>query len=201
MMKRFGLISLAFFLGLSVNAHASMNSGSSAGILAPDRVGHVDWGIGIAGAFNDGADDSSFISTQIAYGVTPYVALGVEAGWQEADGNASDETVGWVPILVDIIVRVPTIHESLVPYGILWLGAAGVYVADSDGSGPNNNGDDSDDTGLAWKLGAGLDYFINSNWIFNFEFAFWDADVNLPRTTLGNNAGFWTVGVSLKYLF
>ena len=199
MTKRFLGLTLALLLGLSVNAHAAMHTGG--GIMAPDRVGRVDWGVGIAAAFNDTADDAAFISTSIAYGVTPYVALGVEAGWQETDGAASDETVGWVPILFDIIVRVPTVHESLVPYGILGLGLAGVYVTDDNGSGPTNNGDDSDDTGFAWKLGAGLDYFINSNWIFNFEFAYWGVDVDLPRTSVGSSADFWTLGVALKYLF
>ena len=199
MTKRFLGLTLAMFLALSVNAHAAMHADGA--VLAPDRVGHVDWGIGIAGAFNDTADDTYFVSTSIAYGVTPYIALGVEAGWQESDGAASDETVGWVPILADIIVRVPTIHESLVPYGILGLGVGGVYVTDDNGSGPTNNGDDSDDTGFAWKLGAGVDYFINPNWIFNFEFAYWDIDVDLPRTSVGDAVSFWTVGVALKYLF
>ena len=197
MAKRFLGLTLGLLLSFSVSAYAAYSSTPS----APDRVGHVDWGVGIAGAFNDTSDDALFISTEVAYGVTPYIALGVEAGWQEADGEASDETVGWVPILFDIIVRVPTVHEALVPYGILGLGVGGVYVTDDNGNGPTNNGDDSDDTGFAWKLGAGADYFINSNWIFNFEFAYWDVGVDLPRTTVGSNTSFWTLGVGLKYLF
>ena len=199
MKTRLTLLSLGLFLGLSVSAHAAL--GHVGDPIAPDRVGHVDWGIGIAGAFNDGADDSSFLSTSVAYGVTPYIALGVEAGWQEAGGKADDETVGWVPILVDIIVRVPTVHEALVPYGILGLGVGGVYVTDDNGDGPNNNGDDSDDTGFAWKIGLGFDYFINSNWIVNLEWAFWDTDVDLPTTSFGSDASFWTLGVALKYVF
>lgn len=192
---------LVMFLGSTVNVYAAQRTAfSNSGAAASDRVGRFDAGVNIAGALNDGAKDSAFVSASVAYGVTPYLAIGVEGGWQEADGRASDETVGYVPILADIIVRVPNVHETIVPYGILGLGIAGVYVTDSDGSG-NNNGSDSYDTGFAWKLGAGFDWFLNRSWIFNGEFAFWDADVNLPVTSLGNNVSFWTIGVGLKYLF
>jgi hypothetical protein len=194
-------ISLVMLLGLTVNtftAYAQNGMGKEA--LAPDRVGHWDLGVGIAASMNDGADDSSFISAATSYGVTPYLAIGVEGGWQEADGDAADETIGYVPILADFIVRIPTVHEAIVPYGILGLGVAGVYVEDSDGSG-RSNGYDSDDTGFAWKLGAGFDWFLNTNWIFNFEFAYWSADVDLPATSFGSDASFWTIGVGLKYMF
>ena len=197
-------ISLVMVLGLTVHAfsaQAASQNMMNKQVLAPDRVGRWDLGVGIAASMNDGADDSSFISVTTSYGVTPYVGIGIEGGWQEADGDAADETVGYVPILADIIIRIPTVHEAVVPYGVLGLGIAGVYVADDNGSGPNNNGDDSDDTGFAWKLGAGFDWFINNNWIFNCEFAYWDADVDLPRTTFGSDANFWTIGVALKYLF
>ena len=194
-------VSLVMLLGLTVNTFTAHAQSMGKEALAPDRVGHFDLGVGIAGAFNDGADDSSFISVTTSYGVTPYLAIGVEGGWQEADGEAADETVGYVPILADFIVRVPTVHEAIVPYGVLGLGVAGVYVEDSDGSAPNNNGDDSDDTGFAWKLGAGFDWFINNNWVFNFEFAYWDADVDLPATVFGSDASFWTIGAALKYVF
>ena len=188
-------VSLVMLLGLTVNAftaHAGQNMMNKQA-LAPDRVGHWDLGVGIAGSFNEGADDSSFVSVTTAYGVTPYLAIGVEGGWQEADGS-SEETVGYVPILADFILRIPTVHEAIVPYGVLGLGAAGVYVE-------KDNADDSDDTGFAWKLGAGFDWFLNTNWLFNFEFAYWGIDVDLPRTSVGTDSSFWTIGVALKYLF
>ena len=196
MKKYFGLMMVAILLSGSANAHAAMSSAS-----APDRVGHVDWGVGVSAAFNESSDTAPFYSTTLAYGVTPYIALGAEAGWQEADGEAADETVGIVPILADIIIRIPDVHESIVPYGILGLGIGGVYVEDDNGTGPLNNGDDSDDTGFAWKLGAGIDWFINTQWILNFEFAYWDVDVELPGTILDDQTSFWTLGVALKYLF
>ena len=191
MTKRLVLLSLGLLLGLSANAFAAMGY---AGSEAPDRVKQVDWGVGVSAAFNSSSDDTAFISTAVSYGITPYIAIGVETGWQEADGDSQDDTVGFVPILADLIFRVPTVHESIVPYGILGLGGSYVYV-DNDSRG------DDDDTGFSWKLGGGIDWFINTQWIFNFEFAYWDADVNLPRTSLGNDASFWTLGVGLKYLF
>ena len=163
--------------------------------MDPDRVGRWDLGIGDAAAMNASADDAAFVYGQISYGVTPYIGMGVEAGWEEADFNdRASDTIGAVPIMADIILRIPTIHESLVPYGILGLGGAGVYIE-------RDNQDDVDDTGFAWKLGAGADWFINPNWVFNFEFAYWSADVNLPPTTVTDDYSWWTVGVALKYVF
>ena len=183
------LVLAAVLVGFSVPAFAA------SGTMAPDRVNKWDLGIGVAGGFNDeDADDAAFVYGQISYGVTPYVGVGIEAGWQEADSSVNNDSIGVVPVMADIILRLPTVHESLVPYGILGLGGAGVYVTRDDR-------DDVDDTAFAWKLGAGADYFINSNWIFNFEFAYWSADVNLPTTQIGDGFDWWTVGVSLKYVF
>jgi len=193
MKKFFSILFLAGMLCVSTSSFAYSYEARKGDSLAPDRVGKWDLGLGVAAGLNDSVEDSVFVYGQISYGVTPYIGLGVEAGWQEADGG-SNETIGVVPVMADIIIRVPTIHEALVPYGIIGLGGAGVY-AELD------NQDDVDDTGFAWKLGAGADYFINPNWIFNFEFAYWSADVSLPTTSVGEDFDWWTVGVSLKYVF
>ena len=182
------------FLLLLVLGASLTSSAWAAQSLAPDRVGHWDLGIGIAAGMNDSADDAAFISAQTSYGVTPYIGLGIEAGWEEADSDTNNDTIGVVPVMADIIVRIPTLHESLVPYGILGLGGAGVYIE-------RDNRDDVDDTGFAWKLGGGADWFINTNWIFNFELAYWNADVTLPGTSVVDDFDWWTVGVSLKYVF
>ena len=185
------ILALVFCLGFSVNAQAASQQGGS---MAPDRVGRWDLGLGVANGSNSDSDDAAFIYGQVSYGVTPYIGLGVEAGWEESDSDRStNDTIGVVPVMADIIVRVPTVHESLVPYGILGLGGAGVYIE-------RDNQDDEDDTGFAWKLGAGFDWFINNNWIFNFEFAYWNADVTIPRVQI-EDFDWWTVGVSLKYVF
>lgn len=184
------LVVLSTFL--TASAWAAMSK--SGEVLAPDRQGHWDLGIGVAAGMNDDADDAAFVYGQVSYGVTPYIGLGIEAGWEEADSELNNDTIGVVPVMADIIVRIPTLHESLVPYGILGLGGAGVYVERDDR-------DDVDDTGFAWKLGAGADWFINPNWIFNFEFAYWTADVTLPTTSIGEDFDWWTVGIALKYVF
>ena len=189
MKKFFALMFMAVFLALSTSAFADSRSE----VIAPDRVGRWDLGLGVAGGFNDSVDDSVFVSGTISYGVTPYIGLGVEAGWQEADGQTG-ESVGVVPVMADIILRLPTVHEALVPYGVLGLGVAGVYTE-------LDNQDDVDDTAFAWKLGAGVDYFINPNWIFNFELAYWSADVDLTRGSVTDGFDWWTVGVALKYVF
>ncbi len=186
---------LLLVLGVSLTSSAWAASSGSAQSLAPDRVGRWDLGIGIAAGMNDTADDAPFVYAQTSYGVTPYIGLGIEGGWEEADlDDSGSSTVGVVPVMADIIVRIPTLHESLVPYGILGLGGAGVYIE-------RDTNDDVDDTGFAWKLGAGADWFINSNWIFNFEFAYWNADVELPGTSVVDDFDWWTVGVSLKFVF
>ena len=191
MKKNFSVLFLGVALCISASSFAyAAGQGES---LAPDRVGKWDLGLGIAAGMNDSVDDAAFFYGQISYGVTPYIGLGVEAGWQEADG-ATGESIGVVPVMADIIIRVPTVSEAIVPYGILGLGGAGVYAT-------LDNRDDKDDTAFAWKLGAGADYFINQNWIFNFEFAYWSADVNLPTTSVGDEFDWWTVGISLKYVF
>ncbi len=191
MIKR-GLMIFSFFvLAASSVAHAGH---SKATTMAPDRVGRYDWGVGLASSSADESDTALFVSTAVSYGVTPYIGVGVEGGWQESDTSNGVDTIGVVPILADIIIRVPTVHETIVPYGILGLGGAGVYIE-------RDNRDDVDDIGFAWKIGAGADWFINSSWLFNFEFAYWDASVDLPGTDVQDGFDFWTIGVGLKYLF
>jgi opacity protein-like surface antigen len=168
---------------------------------APDRVGHIDWGISAAGAFNDGGtDDTAFYSTAISYGLTPYFAIGVEGGYQEADA-AEDESVGTGGALADLILRIPNVHPDLVPYGVLGLGWLGSFVEDEDGVAPNNNGDDVDDSGFGWKIGGGFDWFFNPNWALNFEVAYYDAsDVDLAPSSV-TDSSWVTVGGGLKFVF
>lgn len=190
-MKKFALM-LVLGLVFATNAWARTGYTDS---VAPDRVDKWELGLGVAAGMNDEADDAVFVSTEVSYGVTPYIGLGVEAGWMESDGDGPGEaTVGVVPVLADIYLRIPTVHEALVPYGVLGLGGAGVYVE-------RDNLDDADDTAFTWKLGGGLDYFINPNWIFNFEFAYWSASVDLPTTSITDDFDWWTIGLSLKYVF
>jgi opacity protein-like surface antigen len=186
MFKRITFLSLISLLTVSASAFA----------MAPDRVQHVEIGVLGGGAFNDKADDTGYVQANIDYGVTPWIALGVEGGWQEANLSATEDQ-GAADLLFDFILRVPNhpFHEQLVPYGVLGLGAVWGYV-------DNSGADDSEDSSFGWKLGGGVDWFINDNWAVNFEVAYIGSSIDLPRTTAGNDASdFWTVGAGLKYIF
>ena len=169
---------------------------------APDRVGHLELG-GQAGiALDSRIDDGAYAQINLDWGVTPYVALGVEGGWYEASGSSPDETVGVVHILGDIIVRSPDFHDSIVPYGILGLGVVGAYVEDTDGNAPNNNGADSYGSSFAWKLGAGIEWLFHPNWALNLELAYFGTSVDLPNTTVGDDGiDHWKLGGGIKYIF
>lgn len=190
MLKKISLAVLVLAAAFSMNAYA-----------APDRLNRWELGVTGGGAFNDNnIDDTGFIQLAADYGVTNYIAVGVSGGWQEADTAGDAESVGNGWVLFDIIVRNPDLHEQLVPYGVLGLGVVGSYATDENGS--LNNGDDVDDTAFAWKLGAGLDWFINEHWILNLEFAYFDANTDLPGTSVADDdISFWTLGAGLKYLF
>ena len=198
-MKRSIPIALALCAALATSSYAAagprmtymMDRDSS--VVAPDRVGRWDWGINIAAGFNDRSDDTAFYSTSIAYGVTPWIALGAEAGWQEAS-LSNTEDLGLVPVLADIIIRVPTVNATVVPYMVVGLGVMGAYVTDT-----NNN--DSDNTSFGWKLGGGVDWFLNERWILNLELAYYGSSADLPRSSAGDSTSFWTLGGGLKYVF
>ncbi len=171
---------------------------------APDRVGRWDLGVYGAGAMNDGeVDDAGYIGMSMSYGMTPYIRLGVSSGWQESDvDNASEVETGSVDVMGDIIIQNPYLHDTLVPYLIVGLGVIGTYVTDENGIAPTNNGDDVDDTSFGWKIGAGLDWFVNDNWIVNFQVAWLDSSNDLPGTTIDGDGGdYFLVGGGLKFAF
>lgn len=167
---------------------------------APDRVGQWDFGVFADFAFNGDSDDTGFFGASAAYGVTPWIALGLEAGWQESElSQDPDSDLGLVPIMADIIVRFPNTHQTIVPYGVLGLGVIGAYVADDNGVSPSNDGDDVDDISFGWKIGIGADWFVNDKWIVNFEWAYYNSDPDLQR--FDADVDFWTLGAGLKYVY
>jgi opacity protein-like surface antigen len=194
-------ITLAVFVALAMT--------STAYAAAPDRVQHLEIGVLAGGAFNDASEDTGYVQANVAYGITPWIAIGVEGGWQESDTDlaplgGSSEELGIGLVLADIIVRIPNhpFHEQLVPYFVLGLGAGDAYVTNDSGTSNVRNGDDVDDMGFAWKLGGGLDWFINDNWAIYGEVAYVDVDADLPGTSVGSDSiDFWTVGAGLKFVF
>ena len=192
MFKRIAVLSAFFLIAASVPVFA----------VAPDRVGKIDLGVYGAGAFNnEDADDAGYIGLNLSYGLTPYFAIGLSGGWQEADTNNSLDAVGEGVFMADLILRAPTLHDSLVPYGVLGLGAIGAYVERNLNSTNANDANDVDDKAFGWKLGGGVDWFVNSNWIAYFEAAYYDTDVSLPGTNVPSGVDFTTVGGGIKYVF
>jgi opacity protein-like surface antigen len=177
-------------------------TGSAAYAAAPDRVNHLDLGVLAGGAFNDtNVEDAGYVQANVSYGITPYIAIGAEAGWQEADGSFDEENVGSAQFMADIIVRNPYLHDALVPYGVVGLGSIHQYVTDEDGGGPNNNGDDVNDSSFGWKIGGGVDWFLNPNWALNLEIAYFGASNDLPGSSAPDGSDFVTVGGGIKFVF
>lgn len=198
---RVGILALVL-LAVAAPVFADWGTGSavSSQTKAPDRVGRWDGGVMIGGAFNGDFDDAFYAQSQVAYGITPWVAVGLEIGYQENDGaDFNDETVHVLPLLVDVIVRVPTLHETIVPYGVFGLGMTSVWVQDEDGEAPDNNGDDVDDIGIGWKIGGGVDWFFDPNWIANLEAAYFNGDIDLPGSSV-NDVGYGTFLCGVKYV-
>lgn len=192
-MKRSGLLFLALLL-MGGAAHAEPLAGEF------DRTGRLDLGIEGGGAFVDAEsiDDNGWIQANASWGVNDWLAIGVSSGWTETDNDFGGQT-GIAEVMGDIIVRWQhhPWNQNLVPYGVLGLGSMWSY-AEVDGQ------DDADDSTFAWKLGGGLDWWINNNWILNFEVAYHDATDDLPVNhlrTQDDSIGFTTVTGGLKFVF
>lgn len=180
---------------------------ASVGYAAPDRTGKVDVGFNVSGAIpNDSeVDSAAYLGGSLAYGVTNWFALGAEAGWAQFDESDSGVNIeqNAVPIFGDIILRMPN-DSAVQPYGIVGLG---VIVWNVDDNVPNVDFDV--DTAFAAKFGAGLDWFINNNWIANFEFSYVtsDAEATARNTVTGASVSaegetdYWMIGGGLKFLF
>ncbi|MCG3176554.1 MAG: hypothetical protein MOGMAGMI_01512 [Candidatus Omnitrophica bacterium] len=184
-MKKISVLAMVMMFGISGSALAT----------APDRVGKVDLGGYVAGAFNDNSiDDAAYVGLNMSYGVTPWIALGVEGGWQQGEHESEPGEVGIANIMGDVILRWHIEGQEFVPYGVLGLGAASGYASIEDR-------DDRDDSAFAWKLGGGVDWFVNSNWALNFE-ASWTDPGDLPSgSTANDDLDYVAVGGGIKYLF
>src|SRR3989338_284429 len=105
-MKRAVMLYILAFLMMPITVYA-----------APDRTGKLDAGVNVSGAIQTDSDlDSTiYVGGTLAYGVSPWLALGVESGWMESGaeldlGNGLKVEAGdltGIPLFGDIIVRVP----------------------------------------------------------------------------------------------
>ncbi len=178
-----------------------------AAFAAPDRVGKTDIGFNLSGAIptDSDVDSALYVGGSLAYGVSDWLALGVEAGWAgfgESDlGINIDEDA--FPVFGDIILRVPTQSEAK-PYAVVGLGA--IFW---DVSSNLANVTFDIETSFAAKFGAGVDWFMNDHWALNLEASYVasSADATATNTTTGaslstsGDTNYWMVGGGLKYLF
>ncbi|HTL71571.1 MAG TPA: OmpW family outer membrane protein [Candidatus Eisenbacteria bacterium] len=192
---------------------------ASAAYAAPDRTGKWDAGVSMAAAIpTDGDLDTAFqVGGTFAYGVNEWFAIGFSGAWQQQTVDA--ETVGTVsiseyditgvPLFCDLIARFPTGDQQFNPYGVLGLGTViwSVDDATATSGGSVLTAQTDVDTDFALKLGGGVDWFINQNWIINFEAAYVfsspSADVTVSGVTVSDDVDldYWTVGGGVKYLF
>ena len=126
----------------------------------------------------------------------------------DASGNKiSAGKVQAVPSFADIIFRSSSLHESLVPYGVLGLGGIITHrVTIQDLSGGTLHVKSTND--FAVKLGLGLDWFYRSDWVFNLEFnyVYTGASVDVINNSTGlaltnENIDYWFIGLGTKHLF
>ena len=196
---------------------------SAVSYAAPDRTGTVDVGINVSGAIATDSDINStvYVGGNIAYGVNQWLAVGFEGGWQTHSSNdATDSGITLfgpdftaIPLFGDIIVRVPIENQQITLYGIVGLGTVIWDVDDAsfNVAGVGGTVKTKVDSTFATKAGGGFDWFINKNWIVNFEAAY---VFNRPDVTSTASIGgvsvsavdntkldYWTVGGGVKYLF
>lgn len=186
---------------------------------APDRSGEWDAGIKIGGVLPSSTEGSNvaFIGGDIAYGINEWSAIGFSTGWTDAklrvqngrDVEVNGGKYGMLPLFADLILRAPTpVHyDYLSPYGVLGLGTIVTHRLTTQDLA-NYNLTSSIDSGLAFKLGLGLDWFMNSNWIFNMELSYIFSGVTVNIINPSNNAtidskdlDYLYLGVGLKYLY
>lgn len=189
---------------------------------APSRAGLNDVGLELAGMIpNDSANDSTIVvSSNISHGINDWFAVGFEAGWGEMgtdDVTGSGVTIAGpditgVPLFGDLIVRGHSEDRSWEPYAVLGLGTVIWSIDDTTASGAAAGSVQTDiGTDFAVKLGGGIDWFLNNNWIVNINaaYVFSSPEATVTATASGSSAtvtdevdlDYWTVGGGVKYLF
>ncbi len=184
---------------------------------APTREGQWDMGFNLSGAMPDDSDleGTAFVGGQVSYGVTPWIAIGAEIGGASFDQNDETRSLGitdlgtltGVPLMITGIFRANLENQAFVPYGVVGLGLIFWNYDESDqldAAHVNVNAD----TSFAGKVGGGVDWFVNNNWIANFEGSYYMNDANveleLNGVTIAQddvNTSFWLVGGGAKYVF
>ncbi len=183
---------------------------------APDRVGKADIGFDLSGAISSDSDINStfYVGGNMSYGINEWFAVGVSLGREEFSAN--DITVGSAtipgpdiaghPLFLDFIFRKYMPDKAYVPYGV--LGAGIIWWKSQDVTASNGiQYEASVDPALGFKLGGGVDWFMNDKWALNLNF---DYVLTTSSAPLSNgsisvrddvNLDYWNLGGGIKYLF
>jgi outer membrane protein W len=200
------LILIFMFMSFTSSAHA----------VTPDRIGRVDVGVNLSGAFStDGDVDSSYyIGGNVSYGIYEWLAVGMSTGWTEGDAESSlsngqeieSGDFRTIPLLVDFYFRWYRREEPYVPYGVVGLGVM-FHRFDENEDLAGRGIDIDDESGFGARLGLGLDWFVNDSWIVNVETSYFfsstdlDSDSTSSVIAEGPDTDYWLVGGGVKYLF
>lgn len=205
MMKK-ALSVFAFFLFLPLCAHAGS-----------DRVGVMDAGLVIYGDFllDDNAGNNAYYGGNVSYGINNWFAVGISAGWSDssfdvdtpAGGTSTGGRVTIVPVFADFIFRVPgSESKDIIPYGVLGMGAIFTNLHGTGDATRFGLETDNED-GFAFKLGVGVDWFANKNWIYNLEtgYVFTSAEVDVTNSVNGSSNShvdldYFYIGGGVKWI-
>ena len=183
---------------------------------AEDRTGKTDLNFQIGGLLstNSHSDNGAYYGGRVTYNFKDWFAVGLEGGYSDTttrftiDPTEYRSHISYIPLFFDLMFKYTQNQDyNYVPYGVLGLG---MLFTDVHGTGTLNDSNFKMDinNSFAIKLGAGIDWFVNSNWALNFEASYvWAAaDANLVNLTSGTavdsaSMDYWTLLGGLKYLF
>lgn len=178
---------------------------------AEDLSGKVGVGVNISGIIPDDeeVENAVYVGGNVNYGVNKYLAVGVESGYRKSEVKLNGSNGGdlrGIPLLADVLVRVPTGESRFAPYGIVGIGA--IFWDYKAANFLKNSGISIDiDTSFATKLGAGLDFFLTKHIALNIEGGYiWSrSDAKLKysggQSTERLKTDHWQIGGGLKYYF
>ncbi len=197
-----------FFAG---GSYADMDIEYLPGIEVPEK-----WNVGVTSSIvfpNDSAIDNGFnVEALISKDYNKNVAFGLEFGYTTYEVDALGVEWGRVhsfPILVDVIFKLPfEVNEFIVvPYIVNGLGCMINNADESDSVADVNGSFDADHTFL-YKLGGGIDWYVNESVGFTFETSYrWaTSDWTVTRGTGGAaekdiDVNAFYLGGGLKFKF
>lgn len=173
------------------------------------------WEISLQGAGvipNDtDIDPTYYVGGRIAYNINKNVSVAGESGWMgwdDSDGTTKYGEVNGIPLLADLILKMPieATENKLVPYV---LGGVGVVFWDyKEEAILTSNGITVDgDTSFAARLGAGVDYYVSDNIALFAEASYLFSDYDIKVNAGGIIAGAKTdtdavfAGAGIKFAF